>query len=212
MPRFDRPLWQIIRDYLDEMPASFTVQEMAKRVAQEYPGFDHRSVRRCLRFMSANSLYHMSTVPDDILFKKDRSTYRRYDPDRDGAFDSSDGGDFEDELRTEPTEAALEFALELHLEEFMSTNWRLIDFGQSLNLYEGTEAQSGRQFPTGIGKIDFLCVDASGDFVVIAEEGSQQRQGARPMPALHGLGEGEPRTRGTQRARSHHSARGGREA
>lgn len=69
--------------------------------------------------------------------------------------------------RADTLDAAAEFALELHLEEFIDKNWDLIDFGRRLTRYK-TEEQNGRQFPAGEWSIDFLCVDkANGDFVVI---------------------------------------------
>lgn len=60
-----------------------------------------------------------------------------------------------------------QFALEAHLEEFIDKNWKNINFGADLGLYESDE-QSGRQFPAGPWSIDFLCIDkTTGDFVVI---------------------------------------------
>lgn len=67
--------------------------------------------------------------------------------------------------------SASEFALEQHLEEFIHANWRNIDFGRPLDLYEA-EGQNGRQLPAGPPglnwSIDFLAVDRnSGELVVI---------------------------------------------
>jgi hypothetical protein len=64
-------------------------------------------------------------------------------------------------------EDASEFALENHLEDFMFTNWRGINFHSNLRLY-AVDGQNGRQFPAGPWFIDFLCIDEqTGDFVVI---------------------------------------------
>ena len=60
-----------------------------------------------------------------------------------------------------------QFALESHLEEFIERNWKHINFGADLELYQLDE-QNGRQFPAGSWSIDFLCIDrANGDFVVV---------------------------------------------
>ena len=60
-----------------------------------------------------------------------------------------------------------QFALESHLEEFIERNWKHINFGAKLELYQSDD-QNGRQFPAGAWSIDFLCIDqANGDFVVI---------------------------------------------
>lgn len=65
------------------------------------------------------------------------------------------------------TAATAEFALEAHLEEFIDKNWRQIDFGRKLSLYNAGD-QRGRQFPAGPWSIDFLCKDdVSGALVVI---------------------------------------------
>jgi len=60
-----------------------------------------------------------------------------------------------------------QFALEAHLEEFMSNNWSRINFGDELVRYSVDE-QNGQQFPAGPWSIDFLCTDRrNNDFVVI---------------------------------------------
>jgi predicted RNA-binding protein len=64
-------------------------------------------------------------------------------------------------------ESPSEFALEAHLEEFIDSNWKSIDFGSKLARYT-TGEQDGRQFPAGPWSIDFLCTDSSsGELVVI---------------------------------------------
>ncbi len=45
-------------------------------------------------------------------------------------------------------ESASEFALEAHLEEFISANWDKVKWGRDISLYT-TEANDGRQFPAG---------------------------------------------------------------
>jgi len=60
-----------------------------------------------------------------------------------------------------------EFALEIHLEEFIDKNWNRIDFGRKLKRYT-SEDENGRQFPAGQWSIDFLCADEiSGNLVVV---------------------------------------------
>lgn len=60
-----------------------------------------------------------------------------------------------------------QFALEMHLEEFIDRNWNNINFGRKLRKYVADE-ENGRQFPAGQWLIDFLCVDDEcGNLVVI---------------------------------------------
>lgn len=62
---------------------------------------------------------------------------------------------------------SMEFVMEKYLEEFIETNFDKINFGAKLELYQHEE-NSGRQYPTSIGKIDLLAVDREKkEFVVI---------------------------------------------
>lgn len=65
-------------------------------------------------------------------------------------------------------ESQTEFALETHLEEFISQNWDKIDWGSQLELYRSDE-QDGRQFPAGTWSIDFLAVDKTKNELVVVE-------------------------------------------
>jgi predicted RNA-binding protein len=65
-------------------------------------------------------------------------------------------------------ESQSEFALESHLEEFISQNWDYIDWGSNLDLYK-TDEQDGRQFPAGTWSIDFLAVDKKSNDLVVVE-------------------------------------------
>jgi restriction system protein len=53
---------------------------------------------------------------------------------------------------------SMEFAMEKYLEEFIEANFDKINFGAKLELYQDEE-NSGRQYPTPIGKIDLLAID-----------------------------------------------------
>lgn len=62
-----------------------------------------------------------------------------------------------------------QFALETHLEDFLDKNWDYIDFGRDLERYREIEGQSGRQFPAGAWRIDFLCREKSKNDLVVIE-------------------------------------------
>ena len=87
-------------------------------------------------------------------------------------------------------ESQTEFALESHLEEFLYQNWRSIDWGENLVLYQ-TVDQDGRQFPAGTWSIDFLAKDTKNDDLVVIElkEGKNQRCYSRTNPKIHKLGQ-----------------------
>lgn len=56
-------------------------------------------------------------------------------------------------------EQSAEFVLEAHLEEFLTSNWKSIRWGRSLEIWTGPDGQSGHQLATPIGRLDFLCTD-----------------------------------------------------
>jgi restriction system protein len=94
-----------------------------------------------------------------------------FDPDRHGEdpivpepAEVGDGGS------VEPIdEGRMEFYLEAYLEEFLLTNWQLIDWGRRLRIWEGPNGESGHQFSTPVGRIDFLCIDEATNALVVVE-------------------------------------------
>lgn len=62
----------------------------------------------------------------------------------------------------------MEFIMEKYLEEFMESNFKKIDFGANLELYE-SEENAGRQFSTSVGIIDLLAVDHEKEEFVVLE-------------------------------------------
>jgi hypothetical protein len=59
------------------------------------------------------------------------------------------------------------FALESHLREFLKRNLATMTINrQTLRVYQDDTGREGVEFPTGVGLIDILAVDPSGNFVV----------------------------------------------
>jgi hypothetical protein len=69
---------------------------------------------------------------------------------------------------TSDIESQNEFAMEMHLEEFIFQNWAKINWGSKLELFENEE-QNGRQFPAGTWSIDFLAKDKTNNDLVVIE-------------------------------------------
>jgi hypothetical protein len=95
----------------------------------------------------------------------------RFDPDRHagqlataGPEEAGDGA-----LDEMADEGRMEFYLETYLEEFLLTNWPLIDWGRPLRIWEGPNGESGHQFSTPVGRLDFLCVDGATGALVVVE-------------------------------------------
>ena len=68
----------------------------------------------------------------------------------------------------EDLEDEYQFALEMHLEEFMYRNWSNINWDNKLKLYQ-TDDQDGRQFPADVWSIDFLALDEDNNDLVVIE-------------------------------------------
>ena len=61
------------------------------------------------------------------------------------------------------------FILEAHLEAFLAGHWKSMSWGRLLQICEGPDGQSGHQFVTPIGRIDFLCIDQVTNALVVVE-------------------------------------------
>jgi len=134
-----------------------------------------------------NSRPRLANSRYDFLFRSARGTYELYDPTKHGQWEiaKSVGGalvvrqageDFssgatlaaalEDQVQIEPPDEFL-FPLERHLRDFLVANIRNVrPGGRTLAVYADSSGRSGVEWQTGVGPIDLLAVDDSGDFVV----------------------------------------------
>lgn len=78
----------------------------------------------------------------------------------DARFAQEPPGDADDD------ETAYEFALESHLRDFLAKNLQSVIKEKKLNLFEDIDHRNGVEYPTGVGPIDILAVDAAGNFFV----------------------------------------------
>jgi len=183
LPIYDKPTWQLIQEAVLELPEVFTSDEMLNWFRAKYPDIKQSTIRAHLMGMSVNSRagrHYRVRREHGVLYKLDRTRYTRYQRERHGEFgeDGRQAGvdQGEQEIPDEPTEIELdaispqsaEFVLEQHLEDFMDRNWQQIDFGLPLAIWTDEEGIQGRQYPTDVGSIDFLCKNKSnGSFVVV---------------------------------------------
>jgi hypothetical protein len=81
------------------------------------------------------------------------------DEDTDSVPGTSDGGPVDTDL--------VSFALEAQLRDFIVKNLSRIPIGgRRLRVYTDATGREGREYPTGVGPIDILAVDDSGNFFV----------------------------------------------
>lgn len=127
----------------------------------------------------------------DFLFKIDRGLVALYDPKIHGAWEIrigpngkpmvsmakkdgiTDNGEAlpptqeDQDQEDQPNEPDLLFPLERHLRDFFAANIQSVAIrGSSLMLYTDDTGQTGVEYPTGVGPIDLLAVDAAGNFFV----------------------------------------------
>src|SRR5271163_4790426 len=97
---------------------------------------------------------------------------------------SGDVADAEDSADAETSDQA--FELEYQLRDFLAQNISSIDVdGRRLRVYVDPTGRDGIEFPTAVGPIDVLAIDASGDFYVFeVKRGSQSGPRHRPTCAL----------------------------
>lgn len=103
-----------------------------------------------------------------------------------------------DALETEPyLEELASFALEAQLRDFIAANIARIPIrGSRLRLYSDSAGHRGVEYPSGVGPIDILAVDDSGNFFVFrTETRSRTRPSSGAVGKVHGLGTEEPRFR-----------------
>jgi hypothetical protein len=173
MPIYEKPVWQLMWDMVEDLNLSqgeiLTKDRVLTWFAEKYPKIKKATITAHLIRMSTNasSRIHYGGKPgdDDLFFQIDGSHFRLYEAERDPQpiYEISeedveiDQGDLD-----EPS--PVEFAYEADLRNFLSKNLHLIE--PSLSLYE-EEGVKGIEFPAGGRFIDILAVSNDDDFVVI---------------------------------------------
>lgn len=165
-----------MKDAAVDLSPPYTVAEIVAWFAEHYPKVKASSVRAHVKGLTANdpSRHHyyvggmpalFTRQPDKTLIPFDPSA--QLDIDDDEALDAGLDGD------RSANEAAVaestEFALEVHLEEFLVANWKSINWERPLEIWRGPDGESGHQLSTPVGRLDFLCVDTSVDAFVVME-------------------------------------------
>lgn len=172
---YDRPVWELMADAAAAMPDRFAPADVVAWFRENYPGFTDNALRAHVVGLTANDpsrRHHLGLAPKTpLFFKLDRGVLTAFDPGRHGgdviAPEPEPQGD--DAFSEAADENRMEFYLEAYLEEFLRANWHLIDWGRRLRIWEGPDGESGHQFSTPVGRIDFLCVDETANALVVVE-------------------------------------------
>ncbi len=172
----------ICREAIEEVFADekgvLSTAQVVERIYAKYPDqpWQKNTIHAHLIGLSVNhptSRHYPSTRKHAFLFSLGGGRYRRWNPETDGLWEVTDQGvqlvqtSEEAEAGEELETTALDttFSLERDLEKSLLSN--LVQLEPNLRLYNGN-GMMGQQLDTGaVGRLDLLCVDQSGDFVVI---------------------------------------------
>lgn len=124
----------------------------------------------------------------DILFRVGRGRLQLYDPKRHGVWEilkgtdgrlhvgitgetpdppTVSGVDSENDEQSDAFEAKFLFTLERNLRDFIVANMRSIKIrGASLSMFVDDKGRPGVEYPTSVGRIDILALDAANNFVI----------------------------------------------
>jgi hypothetical protein len=170
---YDRPIWALMQDAAADLSPPYTVGELIAWFAQHYPKIKATSVRAHIKGLTVNdpSRHHYQVSGRAALFvRQPDKTLMPYDVTADSDSDDDEELDDEPVLTGEMTlEQSSEFVLEAHLEEFLVGNWKSINWGRPLEIWNGPAGESGHQLVTPVGRLDFLCSDRLTDALIVVE-------------------------------------------
>ena len=171
-----------MRDAAESIPDPMSANAVIQWFAANYPKVQSTTVRAHIIGLTANnsSRKHYPSLARraPVFYQTSQGILARFDSRAHQvveALTTRDVEEIEFDLVEEAlgqdsaTAATMEFALEAYLEEFILTNWSLIDWGRRLELWEDNGGRSGHQFQTPIGRLDLLARDVDTDALVVIE-------------------------------------------
>jgi hypothetical protein len=202
---YDRPVRELLEDAVKSVAQPSKPDDYVAWFVEHYPAVKETTVRMHLTAFTANDRnrrHHPNARRRPaLLFKRSDGRLEPYDAHVHGVFDEfgerfGEGvGDATANPETSVTseedvpEGTVEFVLESYLEEFLLSNWRLLDWGRPLDIFRHHDGTDGHQFSTPIGRLDFLCRDRGTEALVAVElkRGRPSDQVVGQSCPLHGL-------------------------
>jgi hypothetical protein len=181
MAIYDRPTKTLMREFAAEVLSPgkmFSKRDAIAWFARKYPKLRSTTIDMHVNGMSINNRnrkHHRNVKPGsghDLFYKVGSDQFRLWDADKDEPpfYASQTTGIADVAERSDPVAdefaeiGASEFALEADLQNYVSRNLGVIEAG--LKLYE-EEGLTGIEFPADNRRIDLLCEDKAGGFVII---------------------------------------------
>ena len=174
MPIYDKSVKYLFRDMVKDLDFSMTDiiqrQQVLDWFKLKYPLIKPATISAHLIKLStnANSRIHYNVNPngdDDLLFQKDKQTFRLFNSSSDlkPIYTKDDDDDDNGDGLTDVVEVS-EFAYEKDLQHFLAKHLSIIEPG--LTLYQDEDI-NGIEFPVGSRYIDILALDKDNNYVVV---------------------------------------------
>lgn len=173
---YDRPVRELMAECAADLSEPFRPADVVSWFSSHYPAVKATTVRAHVIGLTANDPsrhhYQWLAAKPPLFYKLPNATLVRFDPSQHGVEVDEVvvmTGNIDAEDDEAIAERQTEFALEAYLEEFILTNWNLIDWGRRLALWEGPDGQFGHQLAVPVGRLDFLAVDLDSNALVVIE-------------------------------------------
>jgi RecB family endonuclease NucS len=178
---YDKSVAELMRDASATLVEPMSSGDIIAWFQTNYPRVQVTTIRAHIIGLTSNNQtrrhYPNLAKRKPVFFQVGKGSLVRYDSDLHGSSNALEDPDNEnDDLElaevfkvSESATLAMEFALEMYLEEFIVTNWELIDWGRRLEIWDDGAGQSGHQLNTPVGRLDLLARDVDSDELVVIE-------------------------------------------
>jgi RecB family endonuclease NucS len=179
---YDKPVAELMRDAAESLSDPTSANAVIQWFESNYPKVQITTVRAHIIGLTANNSsrkhYPSLAKRSPVFYQTSQGLLARFSSETHKLAESATTLDAEDTefdidelalVQESATAATMEFALEAYLEEFILTNWALIDWGRRLELWEDSDGRTGHQFQTPVGRLDLLARDVDTDALVVIE-------------------------------------------
>lgn len=180
------PYWQLIKDAVESLGGRANHGDIINYIKSKYPDANESSIRAQITICTVNAPsrvhYPENNKPRkangryDFLYSVGRGEVVTYNPEIHGqwAIIERDGKlavgqedvsqEVVEQVAATIEEEHMSFAMESHLRDFLAKNLEVVERG--LRLYRDETGRDGVEYPTDVGPIDILAVDANSNYVV----------------------------------------------
>ncbi len=172
---YDRPVSALMLDFANQVGRPFKPVDAVDWFARNYPEVKPATVRAHLIGLTDNdpNRHHYKWLATKTPLFRKLSTGQLVelasDESSDDPLDEGRAWAQDAPSNSNVAEQQMEFALEAYLEEFLLTNWQLIDWGRRLDIWEGPDSEVGHQYSIPVGRLDFLAIDLDSGALVVIE-------------------------------------------